>query len=242
MIGIILQLALSWAIIWWFEKGDLRFLGFHPTKLRLKNFAFFFLISAACCALEFVLRIVVAKESWQFNPALNASLFAKGTWWNLQSVLYEEFIFRGVIFYILLKKLGQWKAVLISSAAFGIYHWFSHEVLGDPKQMITTFLITGAAGIVYALGYARTWSLYVPVAMHLGWNYTKNFVFSDGPIGNGMLVLRMQPEITVSYIVFFCIFFLPLISFLILNLFFILKLKQQPAPVFKNQPPASSPA
>jgi membrane protease YdiL (CAAX protease family) len=53
-------------------------------------------------------------------------LIVKGTWWTLFSVLYEELIFRGVVLYILIKRIGEVKAILISCIAFGIYHWFSY--------------------------------------------------------------------------------------------------------------------
>ena len=43
MIGILVQLAVSWLIVWLFEKGNLNCLGLLPTKRRLTDF-FLFLI------------------------------------------------------------------------------------------------------------------------------------------------------------------------------------------------------
>ncbi len=38
--------------------------------------------------------------------------------------------------YIAIKKLGVTKACILSAICFGIYHWFSHEVIGNPVQMM----------------------------------------------------------------------------------------------------------
>lgn len=226
MIGIIIQLAISWIIIWLFEKGSLSFLGLFPAKRRLFDFALFFLITSACCSLGFLLRMFFADEYWTLNPKLNFYLIFNGLWWNLKSVLFEELIFRGVLFYILIKKLGPVKAILISAVAFGIYHWFSHEVIGNPKQMVITFTITGVMGLLYAYGYTKTLSLYVPCAIHLGWNITQNFIFSEGPIGNGIFILVNQPIVNVSLLTYMSIFFLPILSTLIIN-FLLLRMRKE---------------
>jgi membrane protease YdiL (CAAX protease family) len=227
MIGIIVELILSWLIVWFFEKGNLSFLGFYPTKRRLFDFALFFLITVICCSTGFFLRMYFGREQWGLNHFLTPNLVLEAVWWNIKSVLYEELIFRGVIFYILIKKIGSLKAIIISAIAFGIYHWFSHEVIGNATQMALTFVITGIMGLLYAYGYAKTFSLYIPCAIHLGWNLTQGFIFSQGPIGNGIFVQVMpQPIVSVSYLVYFIILLVPMLSALLIN-FLILQQRKQ---------------
>ncbi len=231
MAGIVVQLAISWLLIWLVEKQQLNVLGFTPTAIRLKQFCLFFLVTALCCASGYFLRIFWGNEKWIINPILNTSLILKSIWWNIKSVLFEELIFRGVLFYILLKRIGTLKAIIISAVAFGIYHWFSHEVIGNPVQMLTTFLITGFMGVVYAYGYAKTFSLYVPCAIHLGWNLTKGFIFSEGVIGNGVFILaKQQTPVTVSYVTYYVIIFFPLLSAMLVNYFLLRHCKQQAMP------------
>lgn len=228
MLGIIVQLLISWVIIWFFEKGNLGVLGFYPTKKRLSGFFLFLIITALCCASDFIMRMAFAKEQWYVNPKLTAGILWEGVWWNIKSVLFEELIFRGVLFYILIKKLGPVKAIIISSIAFGIYHWFSHEVIGNPVQMIITFLTTGLMGVVYAYGYAKTFSLYVPIAIHLGWNLVRSVVFSETVIGDQLLVqVKPVPQVTVGYFIYFCVVFVPMLSALLINFFILKKMKQQ---------------
>ncbi len=231
MLGIIVQLLISWLLIWLFEKGNLGVLGFYPTRKRLLGFVLFFIVTALCSSSDFFMRMLFAKQEWELNPKFNASLILTGIWWNVKSVLFEELIFRGVLLYILIKKLGATKGIIISAIAFGIYHWYSHEVIGQPLQMLITFLTTGLMGLVYAYGYAKTFSLYIPIAIHLGWNLIRSVVFSQTVIG-GQLLVQVQPvpEVTVSYFTFFCIIYVPMLSALLINFFMLKSMKQEPIP------------
>jgi|GWRWMinimDraft_5_1066013.scaffolds.fasta_scaffold28880_1 membrane protease YdiL (CAAX protease family) len=231
MLGIIVQLLISWLIIWLFEKGDLSFLGLYPTKKRLIGFALFFIVTALCCASDFIMRMLFAQQQWELNPKLNAITILTGIWWNIKSVLFEELIFRGVLFYILIKKLGHTKAIIISAIAFGIYHWFSQGSFGNPVQMSITFLITGTMGLVYAYGFSKTFSMYIPIAIHLGWNLTTSVIFSNGNIGDQLFTpVRPVTEVQVGYFTFFCITFIPLLSAIFINYFMLKKMQQQPIP------------
>lgn len=231
MLGILVQLVISWIIIWFFEKGNLGVLGLYPTRKRLLGFLLFFIVTALCSSSDFFMRMLVAREEWQLNPKLSVNLILEGIWWNLKSVMFEELIFRGVLLYMLIKKLGHTKAIIISAIAFGIYHWFSHEVIGQPLQMLVTFLTTGLMGLVYAYGYAKTFSLYIPIAIHLGWNLVRSVVFSQTVIGEQLFVqVQPVPEVTVSYLTFFCIIYVPMLSALLINFFMLRKIKQEPMP------------
>lgn len=212
MIGLLIQLLISWLLVWWLERKDLAVLGLAPTTQRLGAFVLYLLIAALCCGSGFVWRIYFGKEEWGWNPQLNPALIFNGIWWNLKSVLFEELIFRGVLLYLLVQGLGAGKAILISAIGFGIYHWFSQGSWGNPQQMAITFALTGIMGWVYAYGYTTYQSLYIPIAIHFGWNFTQSFVFSSGAIGNGLLVLQKQPIVQVSWLVYWFIFLFPLLS------------------------------
>lgn len=226
MIGIIVQLAISWLVAWLFEKGNLNCLGLLPTKKRLADFGLFFIITAACSALVFLLQTLIAKQSWHLNPDISFLLILKGIWFVVKAVLFEELIFRGVLLYVLIKKIGATKAIVISAAAFGIYHWFSHELWGNPVQMAIEFFTSGAMGLVLAYGYAKTKSLYVPVAIHLGWNIVQMVVFSGNTIGEQVFIeVLPRPVVTVSYFSYFIMLLLPIVSCLVINWWMLKKYK-----------------
>ena len=177
------------------------------------------------------MRMLFAKQEWELNPKLTVHLILTGIWWNVKSVLFEELIFRGVLFYVLIKKLGHTRAIIISAIAFGIYHWFSHEVIGNPTQMAITFVITGTMGLVYAYGYSKTFSLYIPIAIHLGWNLTSSVIFSKGVLGDQLFTqVKPVPEVQVGYFIFFCIILIPLLSAILINYFMLKQKQQEPIP------------
>lgn len=217
MIGIFIQLTLSWVIVKFYQKESLEVIGIRPSKKRALAFFIFLLITALFAASGILLRMYFGKEVWQMNPEFSTGLLLNGLWWNIKSVLFEELIFRGVLFYILFKKWGAVKAVLISSVVFGMFHWSSYNVWGNAGQMLWVLLLTGAAGVLYAYAYLQTGSIYTPVAMHLGWNFTRLFIFSEGLIGNGWLIMTKQPQVTVSYPIYWMILLLPYAGFFVVN-------------------------
>lgn len=216
MLGLLIQIIISHFIIRWVQNEDLSVLGLKPSKTKIKNLLLFCLIAGFCSAITFLLRMIFAKELWILNSSLNWQHTLNAILYNIKSVLYEELIFRGVLFYILIQKLGGTKAIFISAIAFGIYHWFTYEVLNDPIKMLWVFVITFSAGYIYALGYYKTKSLYTPIGMHFGWNIVQSFIFSAGNISSGLFVQRLPvPKIQVSYFIYYLITFLHLFLFIL---------------------------
>jgi uncharacterized protein len=200
-----------------------------PSRRRVFDFLIYFIVSAAFCASGFGLKMLMAKQQWALNPSATLPVLLDGAQWTLVSVLFEELIFRGALFYILVKKLGATRAVWISGVAFGVYHWFSQGSWGNSGAMAVTLVITGAMGLVLACGYAKTGSLYVPVAIHLGWNLVQQNVFSVGPIGNHLFVeVLPRPEVTVSYAAFWFMQLFSLVGVLAVN-YALLRMKRRAA-------------
>ena len=143
-------------------------------------------------------------------------------WNQFRSVLTEELLCRGVLLYILIKKIGQTKGVLISAILFAILHWLNAGVWGNLIQMIVVFSFTFAMGLLLAYAYARSFSLWIPFAIHFGWNLTQNFIFPDSATGNHIFILSAPPPlITVSYLAFFTMLLLPKIAVLVIDYFIV---------------------
>lgn len=231
MLGILVQLAISWLLLWLVEKQHLGVLGFYPTKQRGADFMVFLFIAMCCSASGFLLRMWWGNEKWELNPLFNKQLLWDGIWWNIKSVLFEELIFRGALFYILIKRLGAGKAIIISAIAFGIYHWFSYGILGDVPKMIMYFFITGIMGLIYAYAYAKTFSLYIPIAIHFGWNFVQGFVFSNGSIGKGIFIVsKEQVPVTISAAAYSVISLLPMLSIWGITYYLLRRKKQASLP------------
>ncbi|WP_411767593.1 CPBP family intramembrane glutamic endopeptidase [Winogradskyella sp. A3E31] len=196
MIGILVAIAISWLLLYLIEKKNILALGFLPISKRLKQFLIGFLITGILCVLAQLLEAYLKSSTWILNENMTVGTILKSFWWDVKSVLTEELIFRGALLYILIQKIGSKKSILISAIAFGIYHWFSYGVLGNVMAMILVFIGTGLMGYAWALAFLKTKSIMLPFGLHLGWNFIYNTIFSNGPLGELLLISKGGNELT----------------------------------------------
>src|SRR6185436_10184910 len=127
--------------------------------------------------------------------------------------------FRGALLYLAIRLLGPHRGCLLSSIVFGIYHWFSYGVFGNAGQMFYVFLLTGLAGVMFSYAFAFTRGMYLPVGLHLGWNLMAVVVFSQGPLGDQMLLVHegeKTPWLTAPFFLY-QIAILPLLAWFYIN-------------------------
>jgi membrane protease YdiL (CAAX protease family) len=216
MVGLAVILAISWLLLWLFTKTNLLALGISPNRKRIADFIFGLLSSSIACGLILILIIALSHSSLTINPKFTTKTFFNSSFWMLKSVLFEELIFRGALFYIAIKKIGVRNACILSSVAFGIYHWFSYGIFGNVPQMIYIFLLTGIAGLLFAYSFVFTKSLWLPIGLHLGWNVVAVVIFSQGPLGNQMLISSGGNKLDGIWTVFFFVYqiaALPLVTY-----------------------------
>ncbi|MFI5913132.1 lysostaphin resistance A-like protein [Dactylosporangium sp. NPDC051541] len=96
----------------------------------------------------------------------------------------EELLFRGVLFRIFEDWAGTWVALVASAALFGLSHAF------NPHATVwSTLAVAVEAGGMLGAAYAATRTLWVPIGLHLGWNFAEGGIFgtdvsgTDGPDG-----------------------------------------------------------
>jgi membrane protease YdiL (CAAX protease family) len=104
------------------------------------------------------------------------------------AALFEEILFRGVLFRVTERSLGTRAAVVISSVLFALAHL--------PNEGITALAVgaTFVAGIFFAAAYLATRRLWLAVGLHFGWNFVSDAVFSvttSGHPANGLLQARL---------------------------------------------------
>lgn len=227
MLQLIVLLAFSWLLIWLFEKRDLSVLGLTPTKDRLKYVTILFIVSALLSASAFLLRMHFAKEAYILSQSLTARSILIETWHQFRTVLTEELLFRGALLYILFKKIGPTKAILISSILFAALHCLNAGVWGNSTQMMIVFTFTFLMGLLLAYSFTKTFSILIPFAIHYGWNLTQNYIFPDTSTGNHLFTLAATPPtVTISYFAFFTMLLLPKISILVIDYLIVKRHKQ----------------
>jgi membrane protease YdiL (CAAX protease family) len=225
MIGIIVELLISWLLLKYIEHQNLSVLGLSPTPSHLKQLGSGLLLSGLFLMLFSVGVSLAVKNPYHLNPNYSVKAFCVATAYVFRAVLYEDLIFRGALLYILIKRLGATKAVLISAVCFGIYHWFSWGAFGNPVQMAIIFAITGMGGYVFALAFKKTQSMYLPFALHFGCDFVSMVILSqDKAIGLQLLVKTFAKDLVspgsfVSLIVILLHFIgFPLVTFCYLQL------------------------
>lgn len=97
----------------------------------------------------------------------------------ISSSVYEELLFRGVLFFSIEKWCGSWAALVVSSLVFGLTH------LINPQGTVEGALfIAVEAGILLAAAFMLTRRLWLSIGFHLAWNYTQSAIFSGIVSGN----------------------------------------------------------
>ena len=83
----------------------------------------------------------------------------------------EELLSRGYHLQTIASGLNLFWGVIISSAVFGILH------LGNPNATWVSAAGIFFAGLYLAYGYIRTKQLWLPIGLHIGWNFFEGVVF-----------------------------------------------------------------
>lgn len=190
---------ISWLIFYILEKRNIFKAWIEPTKKRFTEFIKGFSLMVSLCLITQLILSMVSNSTWEVSDDWSLNKLLSSIYYDINSVLFEEFLFRGVLLYLLIKYLHSRSGVLISSIAFGIYHWFTNGVLGNLPAMVLVFLVTGFMGYVFATSYNKTKSLILPIGLHLGWNLTNHNIFSNGPNGVMILMVNGQTELSNSY-------------------------------------------
>jgi len=222
VIGIVVILAVSWLLIYSFERNNLHVLGFHPLKKITALFGLGFIISCLLCFSVQVFESWLKSTHWLVNPEFKSADLLYGFWWDLKSVVTEELVFRWALLYILIKKIGVPKSLILSAIAFGIYHWFSYGIFGQIVPMLFIFIGTGFTGYVWAKSFVLSQSIMLPIGLHLGWNFTSNTLFSKGPLDQSLIVSVGGFELSSGLSLLN--FMLPMIIVPLITLFLINKL------------------
>ncbi len=96
----------------------------------------------------------------------------------LGAAVFEEIVFRGIVFRILQEKTGSYAALLISGLLFGAMH------LGNPNATLSSALMIAIeAGILLGAAYIYSGTLWLPIGLHFGWNFTQSGIFSANTSG-----------------------------------------------------------
>ncbi len=99
---------------------------------------------------------------------------------GVKSGIFEELIFRGVLFRSVEELAGSWVALVVSSLVFGFLH-----LLNPGATIAGAAYISVEAGVLLAAAYLLTRRLWICIGFHMVWNYVQSAVYS-GVVSGGV--------------------------------------------------------
>lgn len=92
----------------------------------------------------------------------------------------EEVLFRGVLFRIVEELTGTWGAMAVSAILFGGLH-----LVNSGATVYGALSIAIEGGLMLAAAYTTTRTLWLPIGLHLGWNFAEGGIFGTVVSGSG---------------------------------------------------------
>ena len=109
---------------------------------------------------------------------------------GVATAIFEEILFRGVLFRLIEEKLGSYIALAISGVFFGFLH-----LMNDSSALLAAVAIF-AISISITATYMYTRNLWFPIAVHFGWNFAQGNIFgtpvSGDPASNSIIISQLE--------------------------------------------------
>jgi membrane protease YdiL (CAAX protease family) len=161
----------------WFDRRSFVSLGLGWDRRAWRELIFGVLINGLMIAIIFATEWALGWlqfEAFAWQTQTISSVFWRSTLMLATFIMVgwgEELLSRGYWLQNLKDALNMKWAVLLSSAAFAILHW------SNPNHSWQATWGLFLAGLILAFGYVRTRRLWLPIGMHIGWNFFEGTVF-----------------------------------------------------------------
>ncbi len=96
--------------------------------------------------------------------------------------VFEELLFRGVIFRLVEEWTGTWIALAVSAILFGLAH-----AANPGATPVSSLAIALEAGILLGAAYVLVRNLWLPIGLHFAWNFFEGPIFGTQISGHSFL-------------------------------------------------------
>ncbi len=97
----------------------------------------------------------------------------------LTSAIFEEILFRGIIFRLTEEKLSSTIALVVSALIFGLLH-----LQNKNSSIFSAMSIAIQAGVLLAASYIYSKNLWLPIFLHFAWNFAEAGIYGAVISGN----------------------------------------------------------
>jgi len=159
------------------DRRSFKSLGFELNEYAATDLLLGFFIPAILMGLIFLTEwalgyLTFEGFAWQFED-FSSVLSGLGTGFLafVMVAISEELLSRGYHLQNITESTNLFWGLLISSSIFSILH------LGNPSSGLSAVVGLIAAGLFLAFGWLRTRQLWLPIGLHLGWNFFEGNIF-----------------------------------------------------------------
>ena len=159
----------GWITLRWIDHRPLALLGMNFWPSSAREFVIGVGIGVANFGLVLATLALIGEVSirWSGIAADDFHVFGLHFAVYLLFAMIEEVINRGYLFQTLCEGIGKVKAAVIISLIFSLVHIF------NPDFSILAGVFLFIHGLLYAVAYLKTRSLWTPIGLHMVWNFTQ---------------------------------------------------------------------
>lgn len=167
---------ITWMVRQRIDRRSFASLGLEIKRTSWQDLGFGVLLGAGLMGLIFVSQLAIGwlvVEGTAFDIGIGeaATRIMAALILMILVGYYEELVFRGYILQNLIEGSGLVWALLISSILFGGLHLINPNATGFSLASIT------GAGLLMAYGWIATGRLWLPIGLHIAWNFFQGAVF-----------------------------------------------------------------
>lgn len=174
-------LVAAWLMLRFIDRRPFPSLGFAPRR-ALRDSAIGLIIGfgmmAACIAILYLCGWAIPEAPTGFV----GSVLAVGALATIANTAMQEVLVRGYVQQTIQKEFGVLNGIIFSALLFLALH------LGAIQGAILPMISLFAAGILLGTAYVVTGNLWLPIALHFGWNFLQGPVLGEtvsGRASNG---------------------------------------------------------
>jgi len=99
------------------------------------------------------------------------------------TALVEEILARYLIFRLLEWRAGAPVALAVTTLLFGLLHFAVASIVDETPAALLHAVPATLTGVLFASAYLLSRSMWLPIALHIGWNLATNAVFGPDVFG-----------------------------------------------------------
>jgi len=189
---IALLLAVYTGLVRWLERRNAIEIRLRPGAAQLPIGA---LIGMSL--MSAVLLVLWALNAASFGPGSGLEGVGIGLAAALLAAVFEELLFRAVLYRIIEQCCGTTIALVVSACVFGLLHG-----MNAGATLFSDAAIAVEAGLLLAMAFALTRNLWLAIGIHAGWNFTEGSLFgtqvSGGTASQGVIHATLTGPVALT--------------------------------------------